>query len=217
MHFDTDTGPLDAPITNLIIAGWTGRDAAAVQHHINELVALGIPAPSRTPLYYRNGASLLTQSDRIEVLGNGSSGEAEPLVVQAQGKLWLGLGSDHTDREFEKTSVAASKQMCPKPVGTQLWSWSSVADRLDDLVLSSEIFENGAWVTYQKGALAKIRPLEKLIEAAGMKDGTAMMCGTLPAIGGVRPSAQFRARLYDAKMDREITLSYAATRLPLIT
>lgn len=217
MHFDTDTGPLDAPLTNLIIAGWTGRDAAAVQHHINELVAIGIPAPSKTPLYYRTGASLLTQSEQIEVLGNGSSGEAEPLVVQAGGKLWLGLGSDHTDREFEKTSVAASKQMCPKPVGTQLWSWSSVADRLDDLTLSSEIFENGAWVGYQKGTLAKIRPLEKLIEAAGMKDGTAMMCGTLPAIGGVRPSAQFRARLHDAKMDREITLSYAATRLPLIT
>lgn len=217
MHFDTDNGPLDAPINNLIIAGWTGRDAAAVQHHINELVAIGIPAPSKTPLYYRTGASLLTQSEKIEVLGNGSSGEAEPLVVQAGGKLWLGLGSDHTDREFEKTSVAASKQMCPKPVGTQLWSWSSVADRLDDLVLSSEIFENGAWVAYQKGALAKIRPLAKLIEAAGMKDGTAMMCGTLPAIGGVRPSTQFRARLFDAKMDREITLSYAATRLPLIT
>lgn len=217
MHFDTDTGPLDAPIKNLIIAGWTGRDAAAVQHHINELVAIGIPAPSKTPLFYRTGANLLTQSDSFEVLGTDSSGEAEPLVVQSGGKLWLGLGSDHTDREFEKTSVAASKQMCPKPVGTQLWSWSSVADRLDDLMLSSEIFENGAWVGYQKGALSKIRPLEKLIENAGLKDGTAMMCGTLPAIGGVRPSHQFRARLYDAQMDREITLSYAATRLPLIT
>ncbi|WP_432816803.1 DUF2848 domain-containing protein [Sulfitobacter sp. JB4-11] len=216
MHFDTDTGPLDAPIKTLIIAGWTGRDAAAVRHHINELMAIGIPAPSRTPLYYRTGANLLTQADQIDVLGKASSGEAEPLVVQAGGKLWLGLGSDHTDREFEKTSVAASKQMCPKPVGTQLWSWSSVADRLDDLVLSAEIFENGAWVGYQKGKLSKIRPLEKLIEAAGMKDGFAMMCGTLPAIGSVRPSAQFRARLHDPEMDREITLSYTANRLPLI-
>ena len=217
MHFDTDSGPLDAPIKNLIIAGWTGRDAAAVQNHINELVAIGIPAPTKTPLFYRTGANLLTQSDSFEVLGNTSSGEAEPLVVQSGGKLWLGLGSDHTDREFEKTSVAASKQMCPTPVGPQLWSWSSVADRLDDLVLSAEVFENGAWVTYQKGALAKIRPLEKLIEAAGMKDGTAMMCGTLPAIGGVRPSAQFRARLHDPQEEREITLTYATTRLPLIT
>lgn len=217
MRFDTDTGPLDAPVTTLIIAGWTGRDAAAVTHHIKELAAIGIPAPSKTPLYYRVGASLLTQSDKIEVLGKGSSGEAEPLVVQAGGNLWLGLGSDHTDREFEKNSVAASKQMCPKPVAPQLWSWTSVADRLDELVLSSEIFENGAWVGYQKGALSKIRPLEELIAAAGMKDGSAMMCGTLPAIGGVRPSAQFRARLHDPKRDREITLTYATTQLPLIT
>ncbi len=44
----------------LVIAGWTGRDAAAIEHHIEELEAIGVPRPSSVPLYYRVGAGLLT-------------------------------------------------------------------------------------------------------------------------------------------------------------
>ena len=39
----------------LVIAGWTGRDAAAIQHHIDELQAIGVPPPSSVPLYYQIG------------------------------------------------------------------------------------------------------------------------------------------------------------------
>ena len=42
MRFDTKDGPLDFTPTRAIVAGWTGRDAAAVQHHIDELAALGM-------------------------------------------------------------------------------------------------------------------------------------------------------------------------------
>ena len=44
-------------IEHLIIAGWAGRDAAAIEHHIEELAALGIPRPSTTPVYYRVAAA----------------------------------------------------------------------------------------------------------------------------------------------------------------
>ena len=216
MRFETDTGAMDINIDTLIIAGWTARDAAAVQHHIDELAAIGIPAPSTTPLYYRVGHELITQGEVVEVLGPDSSGEAEPLIVRSGGKLWLGLGSDHTDRKLEAVSVAASKQVCPKPVAAKLWEWESVETHLDAIELKSEIFENGAWVSYQSGKLAAIRPLAELIQGADLRDDTAMMCGTLAAIGGVRPARQFRAVLHDPILPRTITLSYIAAPLPVI-
>ncbi len=36
----------------LVIAGWAGRDETAVRRHIEELAELGVPPPSRTPLFY---------------------------------------------------------------------------------------------------------------------------------------------------------------------
>jgi len=216
MQFETPTGPESFRIDTLIIAGWTGRDTAAVQHHIEELAAIGVPAPSTTPLFYRVGPNLLCQSDRIAVLGTATSGEAEPLIVSSKGQIWLGLGSDHTDRGLEAVSVAASKQACPKPVAAHLWPWRDVADRLDDLTLMSEVFENGNWVTYQSGTLAAIRPLTELMTAVAMPVNAAMMCGTLAAIGGVRPADRFRARLHDPMTERSITLDYSTRPLPVV-
>jgi hypothetical protein len=51
----------------LIVAGWTGRDEAIVNHHIEELAAIGVPRPSSVPVFYRNGIGNLTQAARIEV------------------------------------------------------------------------------------------------------------------------------------------------------
>jgi hypothetical protein len=46
-------GTLDPDdIRSLVIAGWTGRDAARVEAHVRELEAEGIPRPPRTPMFY---------------------------------------------------------------------------------------------------------------------------------------------------------------------
>jgi len=41
--------PLEASIEQLVIAGWTGRDSAAVEHHIAELEAIGVARPKNVP------------------------------------------------------------------------------------------------------------------------------------------------------------------------
>src|SRR5256885_9695 len=107
-------------IDHLIIAGWAGRDAAAIEHHIEELAALGIPRPSTTPVYYRIAAATLTQAERFVVLGPDSSGEVEPVIVSLADGLWIGVGSDHTDRKAETVGIALSKQLCGKSIGRQL-------------------------------------------------------------------------------------------------
>src|SRR5712691_5357708 len=81
-------------IENLVIAGWTGRDVAALNHHIEELKAIGVEPPSKVPIYYRVAAGLLTQAGAMQVLGGDSSGEVEPVLVAAADRLWVTVGAD---------------------------------------------------------------------------------------------------------------------------
>lgn len=212
-HGDT---PLDCPVEQVIVAGWTGRDKDAVDHHIQELAELGIAPPSQTPLFYRVSENCLVQSPLIQVLGKATSGEAEPFLLRWGGEVWLGLASDHTDRELEAISVAASKQACPKPVSSQLWRFKDVADHLDDLILRCQIEEGGEWVPYQEGPLARILPLSSLIEKSEFSNDSAMLCGTLPAIGSIRPARSYRMELFDPRLRRTIRLEYKVEELPII-
>lgn len=213
------------PARRYVVAGWTGRDPAGIQHHIHELARLGVPPPSTVPLYYRVSAQMLTQHENIEVLGGDSSGEAEPVLFFTAGEWWLTVGSDHTDRKVETYSVAVSKQMCPKPLATVAWRWSDVVDHQDELQLSSRIFEDGRWVDYQRGALSAIRPLASLRDGylgqLAPHDGLFISCGTLGAIPdaagvGVRPAEQMELTLHDPRRGRSIVHRYTAIVLPVV-
>ena len=86
-------------VTGLVIAGWTGRDPVARDKHIRELEALGVARPASTPIYYRASARRLTTATSIEASGDDSSGEVEFVLLRAQGRSYVGVGSDHTDRK----------------------------------------------------------------------------------------------------------------------
>ncbi|WP_028605200.1 DUF2848 domain-containing protein [Ottowia thiooxydans] len=236
LHFSSESVDTDgATSTRLVsvepqrfvIAGWTGRDAAAIQHHIDELAEIGVPRPSAVPLYYRASRGLLSQEASVEVLGVESSGEAEPVLFFSEGEWWLTVGSDHTDRKVEGYSVAVSKQMCPKPIATAAWRWSDVAARQDEIELESRILEGGKWVTYQRGTLASIRPLaslrDGLLEQLGgvAATGYFLFCGTLGAIPnaegkGIRAAAAMELSLRDPQSNRAIVHRYTVDLLPVI-
>ncbi|WP_146348018.1 DUF2848 domain-containing protein [Falsiphaeobacter marinintestinus] len=216
MQFLVGSEHIDFAIDRLVVAGWTGRNAKAVQHHIDELAALGVAPPSTTPLFYQVSNTLLTQDAAIQVLGSATSGEAEPLLIAQDGKLWLGLASDHTDRDLEATSVAASKQACSKACASTLWDFDSVLDHIDQLKLRSWIQEGGDWTLYQNGSLDQIMPLEALSRHLDGMGVAAMLCGTLPAIGGVRAANDFRAELSDPVLERTLTLQYQTNPLQIV-
>lgn len=205
-------------INHLIIAGWTGRDQHAVEHHIKELEALGVKRPKTTPIFYRVAAALLTTAPAIEVLGEASSGEIEPVVFGLDGELWVGVGSDHTDRKAETVGVSLSKQMCAKPVSSTLWRFSDVADHWDDLILRSHAVVGGERRLYQEGTAKAMRPVQELIRLGTggdrLPDGTAMFCGTLAARGGVAPADRFEMELSDPHTGRSITAAYSIKCLP---
>ncbi len=216
MKFTNSGQEIDMSIDHLYVAGWTGRNKDAVDHHIAELAAIGISPPSQVPLYYRVSNALLTQSITVEVLGKGTSGEVEPLLIQQDGEIWIGLASDHTDRELEAHSVAASKQICLKPAAHELWKYDEVKNDLDAMTMRCSIKENGEWVIYQQGSLANIRPLAELMSSSGFSDNSAMLCGTLSAIGGVRPASEYRMELYDPIRNRQISMYYSVKQLSVV-
>ena len=209
-------------INDLVIAGWTGRDVAALNHHIEELKAIGVQPPSKVPLYYRVAAQMLTQADRIQVLGDDTSGEVEPVLVGTADRLWVTVGADHTDRKLESYGVAVSKQVCPKVIGRTAWRFEEIEPHWDRLMLRGFITEGGKKVLYQEGPLARIRPPRELV--AGWREGdkrlpagTAMFCGTLPALGAIRSSSRFEMEIEDPVLARKLVHAYDVEALPLIS
>ncbi len=208
-------------IEELVIAGWTGRDVAALKHHIEELEAIGVQPPSKVPLYYRVSASLLTQADKVQVLGDDTSGEVEPVLIGAADRLWVTVGADHTDRKVESYGVAVSKQICPKMIGRAAWRFEEIEPHWDRLVLRSYIREAGTRTLYQEGPLARIRAPRELIAGwqgdKRLPAGVAMFCGTMPAIGPIRPSPRFEMELDDPVLGRKLSHAYDVRALPIVS
>ena len=72
-----------------------------MERHIVEMEAIGVKRPSSLPVFYRCSASRLNTADEIEVTGEDSSGEVEFVLIQSEGNLWVGTGSDQTNRKVE--------------------------------------------------------------------------------------------------------------------
>jgi hypothetical protein len=220
LHDDAGLTRRNVQIDHLIVAGWTGCDRGAVEKHIAELEALGVKRPATTPIFYRASAARLTTDDEIEALGEASSGEAEFVLLQHGGRLWVGTGSDHTDREVEKYGVSVSKQMCDKPIAPEFWPAVEVAPHWEKLILRAYIADKGKRVLYQEGPVtAMLDPLvliEQFGGKAGLAEGTLMFCGTLSAHGGVRASDLFAFELEDPVLNRKIQHQYRIRTLPVL-
>ena len=212
--------PLTLPINQAVIAGWTGRDPVARDKHIAELEAIGIARPASTPIYYRVSARRLTTEDSIEVSGGDSSGEVEFVLIGWQGRIFVGLGSDHTDRKVETYSVTVSKQMCDKVMASVLWELEDVLGHWDRMILRAHAWIDGKRVLYQEGTLDSMLPVEELIRRGfggkRLPDGCAMFGGTFAAKGGIRPATRFEYELEDPVLKRSIRHAYDVIVLPVL-
>ena len=198
-------------VTELVIAGWTGRDEQALRKHIRELEEIGVKPPKTTPIFYRVSSNLFTHEREIQVSGPDTSGEVEFVLMQTQSLLYVALGSDHTDRKAETIGVSLSKQLCAKPVSRETWRYDEVKPHWEKLVLR-------AWADgelYQEGPVTAMRSPEDLLARYPLKDGWAMFCGTLAAKGGIRPAKRFRMELDDPVLNRKLTHEYAIKVLPI--
>ena len=204
-------------VADLILAGWTGRDRAALELHIVELEKLGIKPPASVPVFYRISAARMTRAAAIEVCGGDSSGEVEFVLIRANGGLWIGAGSDHTDRKVESYGITVSKQMYDKPMAGQLWSYGDVAGHWDQLTLR-------AWADgelYQEASVASMLAPAELIAAytggsGALAEGTVMFSGTISTKGGLKPAERFQFELEDPVLGRALRHEYTVRSLPIV-
>ena len=184
-----------------------------------ELEAMGIPRPPAVPMFYRIAAARTTTASCIEVLGKRTTGEAEFVLLQRNGRLWVGLGSDHTDREIEAKDAALSKQACDKPIGTEFWLLDDIEAHWDALRLRSQVTDAaGVRTVYQEGSVAAmLHPRDvarRWRAAAGESVCGLLFCGTLPTIGSIRSASRFEVELEDPVLKRRINRNYDVTELP---
>jgi 4-hydroxyphenylacetate 3-monooxygenase len=205
---------LEITPNRLIVAGYTGRDEGAVAKHIAELADIGVPPPATVPAFYDLDPALLTTQAVVGVGSADTSGEVEPVVLRLGGRHYLAVGSDHTDRELEKSDIPGSKAACPKPIGENVVALPDDLDGFDwdSVGATSEV--DGE--PYQRGALAALRTpgdvLARLAAALPDTEGDLVLFGgTLPLLTGrfvfgrswklrlTLPDGQVLAHTYETK------------------
>lgn len=80
---------------------------------------------------------------------------------------------------------------------------------------------DGERVLYQEGKVTAMRAPQDLLDEFARRDGrfvdgTAMLCGTLAALGGIRPAERFEIELEDPILLRSLNHSYAIETLPVV-
>lgn len=196
----------------LIAVGFAGRDQAAVKHHIDELAEIGVRPPSKTPIMYPCSTNSLTKKEKIQVIGRESSGEAEFLLVLHDGEIYIGVGSDHTDRGLETVGISKAKQICPKPMGPVLWPYAEVKDHWDQIKLQSWQKKDGKEFIYQDGSVAGIMKVEDILKAVAEDypdlKNAILFSGTVPVVDGFVYGEWFRCELTDPVLGRKLSHEY---------
>jgi hypothetical protein len=210
--------------TRMVNAGYVGRNQEEVRRHIEELAAKGISGPQKTPTLYPVIPRMLVSETHIDVYGDQTSGEVEyVLLVRDRNTIYVGLGSDHTDRHLEETDIPRAKQICPNIIGPKVWLLDEVRDHWDELEIESLAIHDGQEEPYQKGLLKLILDPGALMEFVGSKvkgplEGMVIFSGTLGTLtGGFVYGEGFAAKLTDPRLGRKLDLRYAVRPMDYLT
>jgi len=135
-----DRHPARFEVRRMINLGSATRESVAAVAHQQEVakdgihIAFDVPAPRLYPI----GTHVLSTGRTVQVHGPDSSGEVEIVLLLAD-RLYVGVGSDHTDRALERTSIVWSKQACDNVMAPVVWPYDEVAADWDRFVLRSAV------------------------------------------------------------------------------
>ena len=89
--------------------------------------------------------------------GDETCGEVEyVLLIENPDTIYVGVGSDHTDRHLEGTDIPRAKQIFPNIISRRIWPLAEVMDHWDDLAIEARVVKKGKEILYQQGLLALI-------------------------------------------------------------
>lgn len=216
--------PLTFNYSRMINAGYVGKNQDEVRRHIEELAAKGIPGPQSIPVLFPVVCRALTTDSVLEVYGSETSGEVEyVLCVVSEEEVYVGLGSDHTDRHLEETDVPRSKQICPNLMSRTVWPLEEVEEQWDDLLMSASVVKNSETILYQEGRLGLLlNPAELMAFVKSKIDGPLenliIFSGTMGMLTGEFVFGEsFSAKLMDEKTNRHLEISYTVKPLDYLT
>ncbi len=202
-----------------VLCGYTGRDRLSVQRHIDELKKCGVETPLSVPTFYPKAHLGICLEEEIYVEGGQTSGEVEYILLLNEGKIYVGVGSDHTDRELEKVNVLKSKQTCPGVLSRRLWEYEEIRNHWDRIEIRSWAMMKKKRILYQDSTLSTILPPKELIRLVqkrvkGSLEGIAIFSGTPPLVAAkVLFAKRFEGQLLDPVLMREIKFGYSINPL----
>lgn len=192
-------------------------DATAALAHQEEVadvgvrIAFDIPAPRIYPM----ATSSVTTDPTIGVHSDRTSGEVEIVLVVASGELYVGVGSDHTDRDLERASIIWSKQYCPSVLGRRVWRWADVEPAWPRLLLESTV--DGE--LYQSSLASVFLPPLEILRVLGervteLPGSYLVYCGTYTSIAKrIAFGRSWTATLRDPDTGDRLDLAYEVVDL----
>ncbi|WP_417718910.1 DUF2848 family protein [Salipiger sp.] len=182
---DGTTKDADLPLKRMYNLGSATRDPNTAVAHQQEVaksgihIAFDVPAPRIYPI----SLDAISSEDELFVQNDMTSGEVE-IVLYMGDQLYVGVGSDHTDRALETVSIPGSKQACANHLVPEFWPYEEIRDSWDDCILRSRV--DGR--LYQEvGVNAFIRPediiaiLRERVPGLPEKD-FLVFCGTIVSV-----------------------------------
>ncbi len=209
--------PFQFKVNRMINAGYVGRNIKAVKAHIEELAKEGVPAPPEVPMVFPVLSHNITTAEEIEVIGDKTSGEAEFVLLLNENNIYVGVGSDHTDREVETVSIIKSKQICPNVLSKIVWDYEDIKRDWDTLMIQSWVKPIGSddETLYQSASLETIISPEDIIELIRSKltdkqmNSMVIFSGTVPILTDEMICGYyFRSEIFNKKTGGRLTCAY---------
>lgn len=215
---NSSIGQIEFDLNRLLIVGYSGSNIEKIKEHIKELKEhLGVPEPKRIPTIFECSRELLTTEKNIKFIGDMTSGEVEYLIIKHSNEIYIGIGSDHTDRKLESISVPKAKQICPKPIGEEVWLYKDVKEHWNEIEAESYQNIDRKKVLYQKGKLSEILPVEKIISElenrVGNIEDSVIFSGTVPLASTFKYGNEFICKIFDKNNNSSLNLNYKINKI----
>jgi hypothetical protein len=210
-----ETLPVTVEVREAYNFGYAARDRRGAQEHVDQMRALGLPAPQRVPAIFPIPADRVSTASEFSVSGEQTYGEVEFALIKSEGHGWLvTIASDHTDLEVERITMPKAKGMCPDVVGADVWRLDDVRGQWDRCTLTMWArADNGEAVRLQHGTTGHLLAPNDMIailedrRPGELPAGTVIMSGTVA--GEPTPGLRgWTARLEDPEADRRLEIAY---------
>lgn len=210
---------IDLAINHVFNAGYAGSDQEKVQEHIDELVKLGVEAPTTTPILFPVSNYIVSTTNDIQVQHGQTSGEIEYVLIWHEGEIYVTVGSDHTDRELETFSVPMSKQAYPNVIAEDVWKYEDIKDHWNKIELTCWGIYGDEKKVYQRGTCADLLSPDKWTENFAKleveNEGNMFFSATINTEENTLAFAdKYEFEMHDPVLNRTIKHEYKVHILP---